>query len=454
MDKKGVNRRVFLKNGLKGGIAISSAGLFLYGCSSKSLDLKKEIQSLDIQPDRKVHYKTYMDAYKFDDCIECGECLYGCPFKDLSQEQAIENIIKMREGDKETCDKMLDQCCFCFKCNHRCPQDAVPTALMLQRLKERREEEGSVPAPLKYSMNGMKTKGWEHNIFRDMYTDHNEEERAIIKKWSEPKDCGDGDLLFCGCGVRLFPSDIEESEVLAGLPKFGGENDCCGLYPSRGGLNEVGRFVSNNLIDRLAESKFDRLVVMCGSCLEMFKVSMPHYIGQEFPFKAISVYEYVAEQMEKGLITIKRKVPVEERDACISDSCHGYEFGEDFTDLVRKLGRDIGYSFTELRHNRENNACCGLAGYLRDGNLWSLIDAKNVKKKDIEDSGKENILTYCQGCYLNSHLMMPGNSHYLLEKLLWALGDDINFQSDMITSRALNLSTMISMIKIGPSALF
>ena len=156
----------------------------------------------------------------------------------------------MREGDKKICDKMLDRCCFCFKCNHRCPVDAVPAALMLQRLKERREEEGDVPSSLKYSMNGMKSKGWQNNIHRDMYTDHDDEEKLILKRWSEPKDCGKGDLLFCGCGVRLFPRDIEDSRVLSELQKFGGENDCCGLYPARGGLNEIGRFVSNNLIDR------------------------------------------------------------------------------------------------------------------------------------------------------------------------------------------------------------
>ena len=60
------------------------------------MDLMAEIVR---NPDRIASNQSYIDAYDFDNCIECGECLRGCIYKDLSEDQAIENIVKMREGD-------------------------------------------------------------------------------------------------------------------------------------------------------------------------------------------------------------------------------------------------------------------------------------------------------------------------------------------------------------------
>jgi len=235
-----MTRRRFIKGSLAGALATTPLGL-AGGCAAR-LDLTEEMDRLDQDPATRSKNASYIDTYDFDGCIECGECLHGCIYKNLTEDEAIANIKKMREGDVKVCEEMLDQCVFCYNCDYRCPVGAMPSALMLERLRDRRNREGDVPESLKYAINGMESKNWHRNVFRDLYTDHGREEEKILEAWAEPKDCGDGDLLWCSCASRIFPYDIEHAKALAGLPKFGGGADCCGRGGLRRGVFAVGRF--------------------------------------------------------------------------------------------------------------------------------------------------------------------------------------------------------------------
>ena len=95
-----------------------------------------------------------------------------------------------------------------------------------------------------------------------------------------------------------------------------------------------------------------------------------------------------------------------------------------------------------------------MGGYYRKGNLWDILDVKGVKKQDLNESEKEHIVSYCYGCYFITHLFQGGTSHFLLEKLLWALGDEIKYPMNGLIGRSMNFSNMMHMMKIGPSALF
>jgi hypothetical protein len=142
-------------------------------------------------------------------------------------------------------------------------------------------------------------------------------------------------------------------------------------------------------------------------------------------------------------------------DAAISDSCFGYEFGAQYMTAVRKLTAEIGIRTRELPRNGRKNTCCGLAAYLRDGNIRDLLQARKVKREDIKQCGSSEIVNYCQGCYLSMELFQSGvTSHYLLEKVLWALGDDITDPNRKIISKAMNIHTLWNAVQIGPSALF
>jgi len=194
---------------------------------------------------------------------------------------------------------------------------------------------------------------------------------------------------------------------------------------------------------------------MCGSCQDMFQMAMPEYLGQAFPFEVISIYQYLDEQIGKGNLVIQRQVPAEETEkTCIFHSCFGYKFGEEYLSSIRRLYRAIGYDCTELAHHGKENACCGMGGIYRRGSLWDILDVKGFKKKDLKESHSENILAYCYGCFFTSRLFQIGTTHFLLEKVLWALGDDIQYPLSGILGRSFNFSSFRHMIGIIPSAIF
>jgi len=336
----------------------------------------------------------------------------------LDEDESIEGVQKLREG--EGWDTYLDRCIFCGQCNKYCPVDAGPAALMLERLRDRRKSEKSIPGFFAYYLNGMEQLGCAENYFKDVYLASDEKTRKIIDGWAEPKQ-GD-DLLWCGCGNRINPGNIENSKVLADLPKFGGVGDCCGVNAAKVGLFDTARHVTDNLIERLSKSRFKRLVVSCGSCQEHFTLLWPAYFGKTFPFEVISLYEYMDEQLVKGKFRVQRKIDL---DAALSDACYGHLFGDKYLATVKRLYEAIGITASPLEHHGENTACCGVSGYARHLNVDGIREVMKIKAGDIEKSGKENVLNYCIGCHTLMTMMYPVKSHYLLDKILWALGDDL-----------------------------
>ena len=360
---------------------------------------------------------SYIDAYDFDACTECGDCLYDCKYMDLNRDEAEQGIRSLREGTDY--DAYLDRCLFCGQCNETCPVEARPTALLMERLRERRRAAGDIPGFFAYYLNGMEKLGCEDNYFKDVYLQSSDESRKIIDQWSEPKQ-GD-DLLWCGCGNRMSPRNIEESKILADLPKFGGVRDCCGVNQAKAGLYDTARHVTENLIERLSQSRFKRLVVSCGSCQEHFSLWWPRYFGSEFPYEVISLYEYIVEKMNQGKYTVQRKVGLE---AALSDACYGPFFGENYLQAVKTLSEAAGIDTVPLEHHGADTACCGIAGFVGNLDVGGILKAMQIKVRDIEASGRENVLNYCMGCHTVSTMAHPGKSHYLLDKVLWALGDD------------------------------
>jgi Fe-S oxidoreductase len=441
-----LNRKNFIKKSL----SVAAASLFVgeTGCGTGMLNLKKDLDAVEGRTGVRGANRTYIDAYDYDACIECGNCLRSCPYMDLSDEEAAGAIVKLRQG--VDCGKYVEKCLFCFKCNHACPKKAKPAALMLERIANTRKPEERLPVSLAYIINGMEAQGWKKNLFRDIYSGHDQKDRLLLEKWSQPQK-GD-DMIWCGCGARLFPGTIEHSKALAGLPKFGGAGECCGLYAAKAGLFDTARYVAGNLIERLGKSSFNRLIVLCGSCQEMFTLMMPEYLGMKFPFKVISIYEYLEEEIIAGRLAIQRQADL---DAAVSDSCFGYEFGKGYLSAVDSLLRQIGIEPVPLEHCGKKSLCCGMGAYLRHGNVRDLLAARKVKRADLEKSGKKDIVNYCQGCFLNMELLQSGvRSHYLLELALWALGDEITDPGRKIVMKAMNLQSIGSLFRVGPSAIF
>lgn len=361
----------------------------------------------------------FMCGFSAEKCIQCGKCLSGCQYVNITPKQAREVMKKVTLSPQWYPE--LAACIRCGKCDHRCPTGARPSDLRRECLEHKRRAEPEVPASMAYGINGLGTEGWGANFFKDVYKGLGKVDKNILRNWARPKQSKD--ILWIGCTDRMLPRTVEASYALRNVAKFGGPDDCCGVWAIQGGLLDEGYRIAKRLVNRLLENRFERLVVGCGHCQKVLTRIMPETLGLTLPFPIISIYEYFLEMIESGSARIATPMHI---DAAISDPCFGFENGNEFLCAIRRLATSIGMRLTEMPHNRENALCCGYGGLYNDGKIAKVVKTALVKRKDMAASGKKHIVSYCPGCHLVNHYFQPGyTSHYLLEDVLSALGETV-----------------------------
>ena len=165
--------------------------------------------------------RSYIDAFipigkEESNCVNCGICLQKCPVLKMGKEESKAEIKRLLNG--EAPQRVLDECTFCFSCNHYCPQGLKPYALIMERMTAKNRESGKgIPEAVQYMFTGKNASGY----FYDIYNAAPQEDKVILDRWSQvpPKA---KDTLFIGCFGRTIPQGIENSKTLAGLAKFAG----------------------------------------------------------------------------------------------------------------------------------------------------------------------------------------------------------------------------------------
>jgi Fe-S oxidoreductase len=335
--------------------------------------------------------------------------------KEESQAE-IGRLIKGRETER-----VLNECTFCFSCNHYCPQGLRPYALIMERAAEKQQKTGKgLPPYVNYLFTG-KT---DSCVFWDVYAVESEEEKEILDKW-EQLPSKSPEALFIGCIGREIPYGTEHSRVFQGLPKYSPRNACCGELAYRYGdyqsfSNTVER--TREMLERLDT---ERLVCYCGSCANYLGNIWPNYHGVKLPFEILSVWEWLWEKYRNGDIKVERPI---DRKVALTDSCYSSELGDGFLDAVRGLHQAVGMEVVELENNRFDNLTCGTVSSFR--NNYDLQEgAKETKKKmaQVLNTGVGDLSCYCPGCYMQlrgAAKKANMQAHYALEEILWAFGDE------------------------------
>jgi Fe-S oxidoreductase len=395
----------------------------------------------------KSEHGIFTRGFSAEKCNQCGKCLAGCQYGNFTSKQAGEIVKKIRVMPQWYPE--LSFCIRCGKCDHRCPVGAHPSYLMRECLEHKRQAEIKTPSSMAYSINGLGVEGWGANFFKDAYKGLGTVDKRILRNWATPKKSKD--ILWIGCTDRMMPCAVEESHALRNIAKFGGPDDCCGVWAIQAGLFDEGYRIAKRFVNRILENRFERLVVGCGHCQKVLTSIMPGILGVKVPFPVISIYDYFLDMIEKGSVHITKPVNM---DAAISDPCFGYENGDDYLNAVRRLATAIGMSISEMPHNRENALCCGYGGLHTDGKIANVVRAALIKRKDMAASGKKHIISYCPGCHLVNHYFQPGyKSHYLLENVLLALGDNVTKPFSTFYRRLAHPYMAWNLLRVSKSAL-
>lgn len=364
--------------------------------------------------------KSYLDGFipawaDHKECIECGTCLQKCPVMKMDQDEAKAEIVRLITGEETK--RVLKECTFCFTCNHYCPNGLKPYNLIMERMAEHnRKNNAELPFWVTEMINGKDKPGF----FNDQYEASSDDDKAIIKRWSEIP-AKTKDILYIGCVGRINPYNIEHSKALKNLPKYGPRDICCGDIPYRFGEYQAFSEIAEKAFNRLSLLNADRLVCYCASCANYFGNIWPNCHGLKLPFEIISLHEWLWEQYQKGSLQIQKKV---KQDIVISDSCHAGGLGEGFMSSIRGLYEAAGMNVVELENSKYDSLCCGVGSLLRCSHNQSGVSEDTQRKiKQILETGADNVTFDCHGCVANLSQALKGTNiklHHAMDDILEA----------------------------------
>lgn len=378
---------------------------------------------------------SYMDCCDWSKCTLCGECLMKCPVLEMGEEEAKAEFKRLLDGEPTL--RVLDECTLCYRCNTMCPEGLRPYELILQRVSERDDHRGSVPAMVPYMLNGMPSP----TFFQDLYSALSFGEKEILRRWSEPPPPSE-EILFIGCVGKNLCYSIDNSEVLKSLPKYGPTDVCCGELHYRSGMWDAYVDIIERTLDRFSQLDVKRMVCYCGSCYYFLSDVLPEVYGKKLPFELVSLYQWLLEKVRAGELEVKR--PLGDKLA-IHESCYASVVDPGFCDDLREIYRIAGAEVVELEHNRERGLSCGFAAAARKWSIPDLIKVQNRKYREIKDTGVKDVALNCPGCYLSmiTTAWLQGiKLHYMPDELLRAFGDDVSVPMTKLIPRVLKSFTM------------
>ncbi|MHA1869623.1 MAG: (Fe-S)-binding protein, partial [Promethearchaeota archaeon] len=297
--------------------------------------------------------KTFFEPFKFDECLECGECLLHCPVIKFTPEEAQSEIKALIEGKPTK--KILSQCQSCFTCNFYCVKEPScnPASLVLQRWHEEYEKKGIKVRARFYMTYYPNYPNFRSEGIRKMTN----EELQLLEKWKSLEPLKGDTLTFPGCNIILTPT-ITQASFLKDLDIRGRLEYCCGETLFRTGYFDALRQVAKRLDKWFNILKPKKLLVLCTAGTNVFKNVLPNY-GLTYKFESVTPYlEYLWEKFENGEIKVTHPL---NKKVTIQDSCYSKMFGDDYMDLPRKILERIGCEVVEMEANRENMRCCGIA---------------------------------------------------------------------------------------------
>lgn len=378
----------------------------------------------------------FFSPFNEDKCNQCGECFYNCPIMDLSLEESIKEMKRLKEG--ESTERILTECQSCFTCNFYCSQNAHPTSLILKRWNEQYEKEG-----LKKRGEFYMTLYPHYPNFRSYVMERlPEDTQDLVKSWASLEPLKGDTLTYPGCNVITF-AELANASFFKDLDIRGRLEYCCGETLFRTGYKEKLFHVTRRLDKWFNQLKPKNLLVLCTAGTNVFKNVLPHY-GLTYEFEEIKSYiQYLWEKLENGEIVIKKKLDM---TVTIQDSCYSKMFGEEYMDLPRKILEKIGIKVIDIDACKEDMRCCGIgAGFSVDSSYHPFKIRKSALRnfKAFQETGADAVCVYCAGCLAtytaNKKLYFKKiKIYHIIELLQMAMGEKPSLTEKAKKERARN----------------
>ena len=220
-------------------------------------------------------------------CKRCGLCLRSCPFLELPEEQAKEEVNRMIEKMESSI--VLKNCTRCSYCDIICPTQSNPSELRKEIMLKKSRERG---------LSGLSiiSEQVPWNLMSIGLEFEKEEKQKALARFSNP--ASNDTVFYLGCSLSYIYTDLAQTRLLEKLPVIGGMKYCCGGYVHNNFGKEEAVIKGRQLLKELKTIGVKKMITFCPGCARMISGVYPEIIP-EFDIKTITIADYLLEQHQK-----------------------------------------------------------------------------------------------------------------------------------------------------------
>jgi Fe-S oxidoreductase len=300
-------------------------------------------------------------------CDFCGDCLARCHYLPFDKKTGGEAFKKLVQGEKV---EWLYDCVTCIACNEYCPKDARPFDLILKKM----EDAGDFTDP----------------ALRTQMADR-------FKAEGEPKPVAKAKRAMSVCVMEGSMPWALHGKLFEGLPLLKGRHYFCNVLFAHMGDESIMRDRLQGMVDNLAKSGAEEIVVVHDDCYAILKGIAPEF-GIKLPFRPISIFEHLRDYLKAHPGEIKKlNMKVAYQRPCAS------RYTPEKDPLLDDIFGMIGVERVKRQYDGVNAICCGVE--LAGPNLKLFPRGKNFdpfREKNIADAkgaGAEAMVYLCPMCY-------------------------------------------------------
>ncbi len=322
-------------------------------------------------------------------CDLCGLCLNKCPVLELPLDEAKAEMKRLIDGEKTK--QVFKKCTSCMTCNLICPKNCNPYELILYRWYEKYKEKG-LASISRFMLTPLQPSPNLWSILNDRAP---EDEKKILQSWSKITKCEE--FLYPGCTMCGGAYYLYDSKLFEGQKIMMKDELCCGEPFYRLGIFETAEEVAKRLEKEFKKMGVNKIIFPCLGCYDTILKIYPERFGVKYEFEGTGLLDIIWEKIEKKELKIKSKI---NKKLTVHDNCHSKPFGTKYFDLSRKILNACGVEIVEMKHNKENALCCGIASFARKQDIMDIVSDAQIRLKEAEETEADGLVVYCGGCLL------------------------------------------------------
>ncbi len=336
-----------------------------------------------------------------DACNRCGLCLEECPTISLSHEGAVKDINTLIDGNAQE-SVAFNKCTTCNVCDLKCPNNALPYELILERFDKWRKNHG-LP---NFAKLGFPNESG--NIWTGLRPLMEKEELELLHNWENRLGEERKEIVLTGFYTNIVPY-LAQVKVLENIRSKMVGSEC--LWGCGGDTNKIGMLELTEQVIKLIQNQFSKMGVERIYCFmeaeaAMLEEVLPERFNAEFDFEAVPLDNLVLEKIQENEIDLEElEITVTVHDNCMSRYLDGNP-----QKVVRKIVKKTGCNLVEMKHSKSEALCCGWAATIPTlhgegannplSTLFYLFSNLYRRLEEAEETGADAIVTSCPACYI------------------------------------------------------